>query len=146
MSVPRVLVVGEVNPYGSDPSMALYHLPREASGNRLRVILGMTDHDYSYTLDKKNLCIGRWDNGVAQREAHRTLSYSHEVMVLLGSKVRGAFNGPPPFTISGRRGKLLVGLPHPSGLCRVWNERDSRERARAVVKLAAHWLRLGVDT
>ena len=56
----RVLLVGEVNPYGADPRMALYHLPRGASGDRLREILGLDDATYIRRLSRVNLCTGRW--------------------------------------------------------------------------------------
>lgn len=54
-------------------------------------------------------------------------------LVLLGAKVARAFEFNPfePFTVADG-GKTLV-LPHPSGLCRMWNEAGTVERARALV-------------
>jgi hypothetical protein len=130
----RVLVCGELNPYGADPRTALYHLPRGASGDRLRRILGLRDCEYAGLLDKVNLCQGRWSDDEAAGRAVTCLeSQQHEVMVLLGARVRRAFGGPAPFEWSVVRRKLLVGLPHPSGMCRVWNDPRSVRRARSLV-------------
>jgi hypothetical protein len=38
-----LVIVGEVNLYDPDPSLALYHLPRGVSGDRLRTLMGLTD-------------------------------------------------------------------------------------------------------
>lgn len=129
----RVLLVGELNPFGADPRLALYHMPRGSSGDRLRRILGLRDCEYARLLDKVNLCRGRWSEEVALEEAQQCLGSHHSVLVLLGSKVRSVFKGPLPFEWSVVRGKRLVGLPHPSGRCRVWNDSQSAARARAIM-------------
>ena len=66
----RVLLVGEANPYGGDPEMALYHLPRGASGDRLREILGLRDATYE-AIPKANLCPQEWDLREARGRAER---------------------------------------------------------------------------
>lgn len=145
----RVLLVGEANPYGSDPHLALYHLPRNASGNRLREHLGMTDHDYA-ELEKINLCSGRWSLPMARNTATEILlqsekrlslePYGKHVVVMLGTRVALAFNEPTMATFTHvRRGDhlTLVYLPHPSGLNRAWNQPDARSKARRLLtKLA----------
>jgi len=132
----RVLFVGESNPYGIDQRFALYHLPRHASGNRLREHLGLTDVQYA-RIDKVNLCKGDWSLLAARVEAKRLLGLGqYEVFVLLGRKVRAAFEGPAPFSAWYRLNEIgwdLIGLPHPSGLNRQWNEPGARERARSLV-------------
>lgn len=67
---PPLIIVGEVNPFGADPFFALYHLPRESSGNRLRVIWGLSDHVYA-GLTKVNLCTGRWSMPAARAAAYK---------------------------------------------------------------------------
>lgn len=131
---PRVVVVGEVNPYGADPRLALYHLPRRASGDRLRVILGLSDADYLRHLARRNLCAGRWDCAVARRVAQSLLEEDFSAYVLLGRRVAGAFRVPYGFEVARRGLKTLVSLPHPSGLCRVWNEPGSTGRAREILR------------
>lgn len=131
-----LVLVGELNPYGSDPGFALFHLPRRASGDRLREHLGLRDVTYE-ALAKVNLCDRAWSNQAAFEEAIN-LRFKYRVMVCLGVKVRRAFGAPPPFTSAEDFfGCRLVSLPHPSGLCRVWNEPGARDRARALLREVA---------
>jgi hypothetical protein len=151
---PRILLVGELNPFGADPCHALYHLPRRSSGNRLRCLLGLTDLEYHRLLDKANLCDGQWSSGKA-RERLGTLLDSRGpggVVVLLGARVRGvarrvarekygadlrldSFSGLE--VGEGELRRVLVSLPHPSGLCRAWNEPGSVTRARRLLTVLA---------
>lgn len=125
-----LVFVGESNPYG-DEGFALYHLPRNASGNRLREILGLSDVEYS-KLAKVNLCTGVWRMPAARRSAAE-LRTKYSVVVCLGGKVRLAFNAPAPFCTETTDGLTLVSIPHPSGLNRNWDEPGSHERARALL-------------
>lgn len=132
----RVVLVGELNPYGSNPDMALYHWPRHASGNRLREHLGLRDVTY-HGIDKVNLCTGKWSTPEALAAAVRILCGSHDVIVCLGRKVMTAFHARPEFFQHCRRGtKDLISLPHPSGLNRLWGVSGARDRAREVLRLA----------
>src|ERR1035437_8534031 len=130
----RVLLVGECNPY-LQGRLPLYHLPRGASGDRLREHLGLHDATYA-RLEKTHLCPRRWDlrQAVARAEAIAPTLASDgrdwDVVVLLGAKVRRASDGPPPFTFVWRGGTALVGLPHPSGRNLRWNEPAARLLAR----------------
>lgn len=100
----KPLIVGELNPYGSDPRYALYHLPRHASGNRLREIMGLTDVEYSRGLDKVNLCVGRWSLTAARAACELLFKEQRPCFVLLGKKV--------------------------CGLNLLWNPPDAKEKAR----------------
>lgn len=151
---PRVLVVGELNPFGADPKFALFHRPRQSSGNRLRCILGLNDFQYMKMLDKVNLCTGRWSQSSAGESASEILDKlelcKYEVVILLGAKVRKAFGKAAPTKFFSSRSLPLsevkmVSIPHPSGRCRVWNEANSWKRARDVVKGVAPWLPIGDD-
>ena len=157
----RLVIVGESNPYGRDPSMALFHLPRHASGDRLREHLGLTDATYE-ALDKVNLCAGKWSMAEARRRADELVP-DYQVLVLLGAKVRAVFGGRggaawgttanvSPFCAQHRSGTLpgpyhhvctLVALPHPSGLSRAWNEPGARLRARSILAKHAPWVPWG---
>ncbi len=135
---PLVLCVGEMNPYGADPYFALYYLPRTASGNNLRRILGLSDEAYMTYCARTNLCRGRWDLSKAREEAARlTLADPVPVFLLLGVRVRDAFNGPAAFGVSSVCGKTLVGLPHPSRRCRVWYDEAQIVRARGLLRAHA---------
>lgn len=126
----KFVIVGEHNPYGINPEFALYHLPREASGNRLREHLGLKDATYE-AIDKVNLCSRRWNMKEA-RAAVWDLMVEYDALLLLGSKVRDAFNGPAAWCVL-PGDPILLSLPHPSGLCREWNRKMAREDARALL-------------
>lgn len=132
---PGLVVVGELNPFGGDPRMALYHLPRGSSGNRLRRIMGLSDAAYE-DLEKVNLCEGEWRSRDA-RERAKYLRGLYPRFVLLGSRVRVAFDGPAPFAQAQQYGLECLGLPHPSGRNLVWNEEGVVERARAALRALA---------
>jgi hypothetical protein len=155
----KVWLVGEDNPYGSDPKYALYPYPERASGHRLMEILGLSLREYlGPNIQRRNLCRRKWNAKEAAKAAETLLEEAEgQPMVLLGRKVAGAFlvANQPPFTtttsadlsrLMGRaRGPLfahvcrsvLLLLPHPSGRCRDWNVAGSRDRAR----IAVHRLR-----
>jgi hypothetical protein len=147
-----LVIVGESNPYGGDPSFALYHLPREASGNRLREHVGLSDEEYE-RLEKVNLCPGEWSMPIARARAKELLGL-HDVIVTLGAKVRTAFSfhwpnlrEVSPFwrLIDIETGQQIVTLPHPSGLSRPWYAPDARDKARTVLREAAPWVPWGSD-
>lgn len=138
----KPLLVGELNPYGSDPAFALYPLPRHASGGRLAEILGLSRTEYLRTFDRANLCDGRWSMYPARVRAKEILRVSMEdevgrTIVLLGAKVCSAFYVDyEPFTsIAWLVDPVVrtVVLPHPSGLSRKWNEPGAAELARKAV-------------
>lgn len=153
----RLVIVGESNPYGADPCFALYHLPRRASGDRLREHLGLTDETYE-AIDKVNLCAGRWNMAEA-RERGWGLASRYDVLVLLGVKVAVALDMPgATFTARVRNGKFedgtprtwtLVSIPHPSGRNRtwdsdrVWRDLGARDIARALLREHAPWVPWG---
>lgn len=137
-----VLLVGENNPYGADPEMALYHLPVNASGDRLRRILGLHPIDY-LALRRANLCVGGWSMKAARaraEELHMVEPWP-DVVVALGRKVATAFgyDGPLLARTEVDVGSVfdLVALPHPSGLNRAWNVLGAVERARALLREVA---------
>lgn len=137
----KLVFVGELNPYGSDPDMALYHLPRHASGNRLREHLGLTDVTYSQ-IKKVNLCTGRWSLPEARKTA-LDIACQHDVVVMLGAKVRQGFGSNQPFFHVMIINPVYVCLPHPSGLNLLWNDPTARDRARGALAAVAPWIPWG---
>lgn len=144
MNMHRLVIVGEDNPYGRDPRFALYHLPRRASGNRLRLILGLTDVTY-YRLNKINLCSGKWSIKEARSKVWG-LCVTQDVVVMLGKKVKKAFGDGDPrisempfFSAESTGGAVVVSLPHPSGLNRLWSEPGVKQRTRELLKSVAPW-------
>lgn len=135
VEAPRVVLVGESNPYGADPHYALYPLPANASGGRLARILGFpSPRQYLRAFPHRvNLLVGNKWSAPATRAAADELLASLPVgsgLVLLGTKVSAAFGADykmnvfePRFTQVGAavlRGFWVVVLPHPSGLNRIW--------------------------
>lgn len=135
----RVVIVGESNPFGGDPRFALYHLPRGASGDRLREIVGLRDATYE-AIPKVNLCAREWKTKEAVIAATR-LRLDYEVVVACGRKVAVAFGCARDYPMffpcylavgGGKKCNVLL-LPHPSGLNRMWNEDGARARARRLL-------------
>ena len=123
------VLVGELNPYGEEPEYALYPSPEGSAGYRLCcMIFGMRRLDYLRTFERVNLCVGEWSMRAARARATQLADDDDNMLVLLGARVASAFDLPyRPFETFGE--DMLV-LPHPSGLCRVWNEPDAVLRAR----------------
>lgn len=137
----KPLLVGEANPHGADPEMALYPLPERASGGRLAAILGLSRGEYLERFDRCNLCPSTWSAASARRRAAEILAErAGGRIVLLGAKVSRAFGLHYRPFVHGRIGPTAsVGyavLPHPSGLNRLWNEAGSAESARMVLRAA----------
>lgn len=140
---PSVLVVGESSPYGAEAD-PLGLLPRGASGDRLRQVLGLSDVDYLEHVGRRNLCRGFWSEYQARQEARDVLrSSAVRVVVLLGTKVREAFRGPPLYGTARREDKVLLTIPHPSGSCRSWNDGDASVKAIGILRKLAPWVPWG---
>lgn len=133
--MPKPILVGESNPYGADPYYALYPSPDRSAGHRLcTMILGMQRKTYLDFFDRVNLCAGKWSIKEAREKAAEISAFRKAhggVIIMCGSKVASGFGIPfEPFT---RRGDSVAILPHPSGLCRLWLEKDAIAKARAIV-------------
>lgn len=130
----KPLLVGEDNPYGTDPRYALFPAPVNSAGARLcSLVMQLRHTEYVRLFDRVNLCAGAWSAPEARaRAAALQAEAPDRKLVLLGAKVCRAFGAPyRPFTIL--LPTLLV-LPHPSGRCRAWNEPNAFELARAVLR------------
>lgn len=145
-SSPRVLLLGEGNPYFAgheDSSYSLYCYPIGSAGYRLRRILGLPQHQY-LGLHRANLCDGAWSKPRAKERADELLVplAPWPVIVMLGRKVTDAMRAAAmidedivPFsTRTCCPGFTLVSLPHPSGRnAALWNVK-ARDRARQILR------------
>lgn len=151
--VPLVLLVGESNPYSRVEDHALLPYPVNASGDRLRRILGMDEDEYLRAFVRRNLLVGpsaeRWGIVRARYRAQELLAqFKPNAVVALGRRVVGALadvlDVPVPSAfyqvvahqsaVESDVGRVrLLALPHPSRRSRVWNEL-AIARARAVVR------------
>lgn len=130
-----VLLVGECNPYSEHPEHSLLPWPRNAAGDRLSRILGLTHREYLGRFARLNLCVLAWNLREARAEADRISRGFRCPVLLLGARPCAAFGVPyRPFEVVREGMQPVAVLPHPSGRCRIWSRRDSRERARALVE------------
>jgi len=138
------LLIGEHNPYSYYQDDALLPWPKRASGHRLMMRLGMTEDEYLERFDRMNLVVGeRWSAAAARRNARAILEERPSgVLVMLGRKVTVAVCGAArvdavaPFCSVAAGERVLVSLPHPSGLNRAWNEPGAEGMARAALRFA----------
>lgn len=138
----KPLLIGEQNPYQTDPRIAqrfaLYPDPPGCAGWRLcKLVMGLEPADYLTRFDRVNLCAGKWSTRTAHTSAIQIQANSDRTLVLLGAKVSRAFGCTfTPFSHGYRLGQPCVILPHPSGLSRAWDDPGAFERARAVLREA----------
>lgn len=129
------IIVGELNPWGTDPDMAMYPLPTYTAGGRMqRIVLGI--HRWRYVdLDRYNLCVGNWSMPKGRAEAKRLIEQHPErVFALLGRKVAVAFGmAEPAFRVLQHRQSTFVLLPHPSGRNRMWGKPGTLSACRKVL-------------
>lgn len=141
----RPLLLGEHNPYSTDPRAALFPRPRRSAGGRLcLMILGMRPTAYLAAFRREDLIQSperkiNWSRPVAMAAADALLGPSLEhvaaPIVALGEKVAHALRlDYEPFKVRHRAGQppILV-LPHPSWRSRAWNDPAAIRRARQLV-------------
>lgn len=136
-SEAKPLLVGELNPYGSDEQFALYPQPKGCAGWRLcHKVMGISSADYMGKFDRVNLCSYEWSDWNAFAAAGEILKEKRPVLILLGRKVARAFGVSKlkAFTIAEWSETRVLLLLHPSGRCRTWNEPDAIHRARAALR------------
>lgn len=124
----EVTLVGECNPYGGGDDYALFPSPDGCSGHRLCcTVLRMSRAAYLDCFVRVNLCVGRWSMPLAVERARR-LRRDAGRLILCGAKVARAFMvAYEPVSVVESR--LLV-IPHPSGMCRAWNDPATALRVR----------------
>jgi len=135
----RALLIGESNPYSRHPDDALVPWPAGCAGARLLSLLGWSEYDYLASFHRVNLVVGkRWDIRAARARADELSTqefFQKSFVVLLGVRVSWAcgWNHEIWKVIGG-----VVRVPHPSGLCRDWNDPRSRPRLRELLEPYRH--------
>lgn len=157
-SCGKVLLVGESNPYGDAPAMALWDKPAGAAGDRLRRVLGLKTETYR-ALHRANLCRGEWSihraRAVAGVLVAPEMSRPWDVIVMLGRLVANAFHFRGKFFtarlpgdapgLQGRPDPTLISIPHPSGRCREWHAPGAVSAARTLLERYAPGVPWGED-
>lgn len=153
-SVCPVLLVGEDNPQSEDRRHALWPIPSKGhascAGRNLQSKIMRVSHGTYYGLWRTNLCHPTWDLKEARVRARRLILNPRpwSVIVALGRKVAGAFEyflgeAVPQWGWVVRWDEdkdswlTIVGMPHPSGLSRAWNDPGSYDRALALLQETA---------
>jgi hypothetical protein len=136
----RVLLLGEDNPYGSEPEFALYCAPTGCAGHRLQShVLGIPRADY-LGIWRANLCTGGWSAKAARARA-LALTAGHDtpwrIVVALGVKVSSAFGHADVRKAVTRAGIELVRIGHPSRRNTTYNKPAVVEAARGLVRAVA---------
>ncbi len=141
-SCSRVILIGELNPVDSDPRRALDCAPRGGSGHRLQDrVLALAPRVYR-SIWRANLCVGDWILGSAVARARDLLRGGTPWMlaVLLGCQVSEAASRATGVRIdlmapASRVSDFLVvvAIPHPSGLCRTYNDPAVARRVRRLL-------------
>lgn len=143
----KPLIVGEANPYTPYPAYyALYPWPPHSAGGRLARMLRMNKEEYLRAFDRVNLFEAppaTWSAPEAREKAREVeWSTDAEVIFMLGARVAAAF-GHRDLPVWGfrERANIITGrlvrfiyLPHPSGRCRVWNDKRAEAKLRRIVR------------
>jgi hypothetical protein len=127
-----ILLVGEQNPHNADPMLALWPDPPYGSGGRLAKILGLSTTELILH-DRVNLCYDAWDVAEARVSAQSLLERraAGTGFVLLGRKAEDVFGWVyPRYEVRYIHPYYMLSLPHPSGLCREWNDPHNVVKAR----------------
>lgn len=131
----RAVVVGMNNPLSEDPRAALLPYPRGSAGwNLWRMVsevCGVSRSEFRRSLEFVNLCDSRIWDPIAARRKYEALESGWEGrrVVLLGGAVLGVLNLQRPSSAAlwcSRAGYEWCSLPHPSGLCREYNNPFAR--------------------
>lgn len=136
----KPIILGVYNPHSRDPAMALATDPQGASGYRLWQMLkeagnrnscNITERDYLDGFERRNL----WEqvNLIDKRfDRSETLAYlARRVVVMCGTKVPttlGLRHTGFHCTQQHAMSFIYYVIPHPSGLCREYNDPKMRER------------------
>lgn len=146
---PKPLLVGELNPYGSNPAFALYPLPEQASGGRLCKILGLTRVEYLDKFDRIDLLRAEdiaprkgmfktWSIPLARAAARKLLDQPTRTLILLGARVAAAFGLKREQALLhrdfGTNQHTVITIPHPSGRNRAWHDPTYVERVRELLR------------
>lgn len=137
------VILGMNNPHSERPDLALWPAPVGCAGWRLWQLLRRrrptaSRSEYCKAFDRRNLCMGSWSRRDAARAA-RTMAESGEfagrTVLLLGEEVRAAFGVRKLYVEPQESGGVVYRqLPHPSGLCRYYNDPDFADVAALLLE------------
>lgn len=147
-SVDAPLVVGLDNPVGRGDLRALFPAPPNSSGDRLyRLVMDLDPLTYLRSFYRTNLvAVGQYSPLSAPfLAANIVREHSRrKIFVLLGERVAGAFGFALRWPFAEElNGRTFVGIWHPSGLCRKYNDADEIRCARMAMSSAIKHVEFG---
>ena len=150
----RPVIIGMNNPYGTDPKYALYPAPQKAAGYRLYKMLEeafnrrhpppalLLRKAYIDGFDRRNILSGHWTMDRAKKIGRlMAQGLINRRVVVLGRGPEAALGLPktdwfmhnryewPRVLADGSHGFDYWTIPHPSGMCREYNNPENRQRA-----------------
>lgn len=142
--VKTVVFVGEApGPKDTTSRTPLWSIRKGSAGSRLRAMTGLDRSAWTRRVPKFNLVpyrITKWPREFAEQQAQNLSSSLLRDcdLVLCGRKVARAFGVPSkhPWLVWTRSawGPRVVVIPHPSGLCREYNDPEFVKRASRFLK------------
>lgn len=138
----RPVLLGMNNPSALHPGEALSPLPKNSTGRRLWQMSGMTLAAFQAAFERRNL-LGRrrWSEDAAREAGERAKAdLGGRLVLVLGRQTWEALGLPASaaWFSCWRVGRGVFFLvPHPSGRCRVYNDRSQRRELRNLMELVA---------
>lgn len=145
-SPPRALIVGECPGANTSWATPLFPHPPTSSAGRLMEMAALDPAEYLGHFYRRNLCDGKiWQYSAARRRARAIVTALFDAprdlrVVLCGNKVAGAFDLErhgfwSAIRLESRQTAVIV--PHPSGVNRVYNQREAQLMTGAWIRWAA---------
>lgn len=144
MSDSRVVILGMNNPHSERPDSALLPWPRGVAGYRLwsmvHDVCGVSRAEYCRLTDRRNLLDARtWCHRAATERLQDvgTMLQGRRVIVLgrtLAHLMWLPSTTPASWVANSRFGCTVAYIPHPSGLCRDYNDPIIRVAAGLLVE------------
>jgi hypothetical protein len=145
------LIVGENPGPNSSWATPLFPFPASSSAGRLLDMSALDAEQYLGGLYRRNLCDAKWNNELARIRARAIITALFDSprslrVVLCGVKVAEAFEVRfragdywRPIQLDSRQTAVVI--PHPSGVNRIYNDREARLMTGAWMR----WAALGED-
>lgn len=128
---PPLILVGEAPGPSYDPRThrPLFPYPPQSAGGRLKKMSGYTRYEYIKGTERVNLIPEpygrRWPKDQAVERAREILFHARtkcQFVFGFGEKVKEAFRSSEGGAFSDYYLSYVMTFPHPSGLCRKWND------------------------
>lgn len=138
------LLIGECPGANTSPKLPMFPWPASSSGGRLLKMSNVPVNEYLGRLERRNLIHTHhpvWpvhDARRIAREIVQEIAGRGLRVVLLGKKVGEAFGAPQFWAMAQLGDTHFTCIPHPSGLSRVYNDKNNRVMAGLAIQWATN--------